>query len=84
MEFSSSFLLYPLVGEVAQAHWVAAGFNRNNGRRDADRGFSLFTFGAGGGYDMSLYSFILLPGHNRAVCLSQFSVSVIVATVGAS
>lgn len=33
---------------------------------------------------MSQYSFILLPGGKRAVCLSQFSVSVIVATVGAS
>lgn len=33
---------------------------------------------------MSLYSFILLPDQTRTVCLSQFSVSVIVATVGAS
>lgn len=40
--------------------------SRNNGRCDAERGFSLFTFGAGGGYGMFLYHFSFLLNKNNA------------------
>lgn len=58
------FHLHPRVGTVAQAQWLAAASFNGNGRRDADWGFSLFTFWAGRGYGMRLKN---LFGKRRAI-----------------